>query len=257
MIIAIVQARMGSSRLPDKVMKEVLEKPLIDYLLERVSVADKVDKIILATTIKPEDDCLAKHVTSLGYDVFRGSEDDVLSRYYHAFYEFKDELETSNAIVRITGDCPLIDSYLIDEVIKVYQEKSMDYVALSPDFIEGLDVEIFSEKLLTKAFKEAKRPSEREHVSLFFHNNKALFNMSYVENSSDDSSYRITVDEEQDFVVVKCIIEYFSKNDLVMNTQNIKDYLDNNPSIYNLNTDILRNEGLQISLEKEGVDNGI
>jgi spore coat polysaccharide biosynthesis protein SpsF len=257
MIIAIVQARMGSSRLPDKVMKEVLGKPLIDYLLERVSAADKVDKIILATTTKPEDDCLAKHVTSLGYDVFRGSEDDVLSRYYHAFYEFKDEVEMSNAIVRITGDCPLIDSYLIDDVIKVYQEKSMDYVALSPDFIEGLDVEIFSEKLLTKAFKEAKRPSEREHVALFFHNNKELFNMSRVENSSDDSSYRITVDEEQDFVVVKCIIEYFSKNDLVMNIKNIKDYLDNNPSIYNLNADIIRNEGLQISLEKEGVDNGI
>ena len=200
---------------------------------------------------------MAKHVTSLGYDVFRGSEDDVLSRYYHAFYEFKDEVEMSNAIVRITGDCPLIDSYLIDDVIKVYQEKSMDYVALSPDFIEGLDVEIFSEKLLTKAFKEAKRPSEREHVALFFHNNKELFNMSRVENSSDDSSYRITVDEEQDFVVVKCIIEYFSKNDLVMNIKNIKDYLDNNPSIYNLNADIIRNEGLQISLEKEGVDNGI
>ena len=81
--------------------------------------------------------------------------------------------------------------------------------------------------------------------------------MSRVENSSDDSSYRITVDEEQDFVVVKCIIEYFSKNDLVMNIKNIKDYLDNNPSIYNLNADIIRNEGLQISLEKEGVDNGI
>ena len=257
MIIAIVQARMGSSRLPDKVMKKVLEKPLIDYLLERVSVVEKVDKIILATTTKPEDDSLAKHVTLLGYDVFRGSEDDVLSRYYHAFYEFKDELEKSNAIVRITGDCPLIDSYLIDEVIKVYQEKSMDYVALSPDFSEGLDVEIFSEKLLTKAFNEAKLPSEREHVALFFHNNKALFNMCRVENSSDDSSYRITVDEEQDFVVVKCIIEYFSKNDLAMNTQNIKDYLDSNPSIYNLNANIIRNEGLQISLEKEGVDNGI
>ena len=114
MIIAIVQARMGSSRLPDKVMKKVLEKPLIDYLLERVSVVEKVDKIILATTTKPEDDCLAKHVASLGYDVFRGSEDDVLSRYYHAFYEFKDELEKSNAIVRITGDCPLVDYELIN-----------------------------------------------------------------------------------------------------------------------------------------------
>ena len=200
---------------------------------------------------------MAKHVTSLGYDVFRGSEDDVLSRYYHAFCEFKDELEMSNAVLSITGDCTLIDSYLIDEVIKVYQEKSMDYVALSPDFIEGLDVEIFSEKLLTKAFKEAKRPSEREHVSLFFHNNKELFNMGHVENSSDDSSYRITVDEDQDFVVVKCIIEYLSKNDLVMNTQNIKDYLDNSPSIKNLNTEILRNEGLQISLEKECGDNVI
>jgi len=257
MIVVIIQARMGSSRLPNKVMREVLGKPLIDYLLERVSVAEKVDKIVLATTTKPEDDSLAKHVTSLGYDVFRGSEDDVLSRYYYAFYEFKGELEESSAIVRITGDCPLIDSYLIDEVIKVYQTKGMDYVALSPDFSEGLDVEIFSEDLLTQAFNEAKLRSEREHVALFFHNNKSLFNMYRVQNSSNDSSYRITVDEEQDFVVVRSIIEYFSNNDLAMNTQNIKDYLDRNPSIYNLNANIIRNEGLQISLEKEGVDNGI
>ena len=152
MIVVIIQARMGSSRLPNKVMREVLGKPLIDYLLERVSVAEKVDKIVLATTTKPEDDSLAKHVTSLGYDVFRGSEDDVLSRYYYAFYEFKGELEESSAIVRITGDCPLIDSYLIDEVIKVYQTKGMDYVALSPDFSEGLDVEIFSIPELREIF---------------------------------------------------------------------------------------------------------
>jgi spore coat polysaccharide biosynthesis protein SpsF len=251
MILVIIQARTGSSRLPNKVMKKVLGKPLINYLLERVSVAEKVDKIILATTTKTEDDYLAKHVISLGYDVFRGSEDDVLSRYYHAFYEFKDELEETNAIIRITGDCPLIDPYLIDEVIKVYQAKSMDYVALSPDFSEGLDVEIFSEGLLTQAFNEAKLPSEREHVALFFHNNKLLFNMYRVQNSSDDSSYRITVDEEKDFAVVRSIIEYFSNNDLEMNTQNIKDYLDSNPNIYNINAKIIRNEGLQISLEKE------
>jgi spore coat polysaccharide biosynthesis protein SpsF len=253
MIIVIIQARMGSLRLPNKVMKKVLGKPLINYLLERVSAAEKVDQIILATTTKTEDDYLAKHVASLGYDVFRGSEDDVLSRYYHAFNKFKNKLEKLNAIVRITGDCPLIDSYLIDEVIKEYQAKGMDYVALSPDFSEGLDVEIFSEDLLLQAFNEANLPSEREHVSLFFHNNKSLFNMSRIQNSSDDSSYRITVDEEQDFVVVKSIIEYFSNNNLEMNTQNIKNYLDTNPNVYNVNSHIIRNEGLQKSLEKEQI----
>lgn len=251
MIIAIIQARMGSSRLPNKVMKEVLGKPLIDYLLDRVSSAQKVDKIVLATTTNPKDDYLAKHVEYLRYNVFRGSEDDVLSRYYHAFNEFKDEFEKYNAIVRITGDCPLIDPDLIDRVITVYLENRMDYVALSPNFCEGLDVEIFSEKLLIKAFNEAKLNSEREHVALFIHNNKELFKMCRVENNSDDSSYRITVDEEQDFVVIKHIIEHFSKNNLAMNTQNIKNYLDNNPSVFNLNANIIRNEGLQISLKKE------
>jgi len=253
MITAIIQARMGSTRLPNKVMKVVLGKPLIDYLLERVSTAEKVDRIILATTIKHEDDILAKHVAHLGYDVFRGSEDDVLSRYYNAFYEFKNEFEKSNGIVRITGDCPLIDSHLIDEVIKAYQEKDMDYVSLSSRFAEGLDVEVFSETLLNRAFNEAKLPSEREHVALFFHNNKSLFNMYNIQNSSDDSNYRITVDEEQDFFVVKAIIEHFANNFLKLNTQNIKNYLDSNPNIYKLNAHIIRNEGLQKSLQKEQI----
>jgi spore coat polysaccharide biosynthesis protein SpsF len=253
MITAIIQARMGSSRLPNKVMKEVLGKPLIDYLLERVSIAEKIDRIILATTTKKEDDNLAKHVAYLGYDVFRGSEDDVLSRYYNAFYKFKDEFEKSNGIVRITGDCPLIDPHLIDEVIKAYQEKDMEYVSLSPRFAEGLDVEIFSETLLSQAFNEAKLPSEREHVALFFHNNKSLFNMYRIQNSSDDSNYRITVDEENDFLVVKAIIEYFVNNGLKLTTHNIKNYLDLNPNIYKLNAHIIRNEGLQKSLEKEQI----
>jgi len=257
MIVAIIQARMGSSRLPNKVMKKVLDKPLIDYLLERVSDAEEVDRIILATTTNPEDDKLAKHVASIGYNVFRGSEDDVLSRYFNAFLSLKDSADKPNAIVRITGDCPLIDPYLINKVVKVYQEKEVDYVALSPNFSEGLDVEIFSEDLLIKAFNDAKLPSEREHVSLFFHNNKSLFNMYRIKNNSDDSKYRITVDEEKDFVVVKSIIEYLTNNNLVMNTHNIKEYLNSNPNIYKINANIIRNEGLHISLEKEQLDNGI
>jgi len=251
MVFVIIQARIGSSRLPEKVMKKVLGKPLIGYLLDRVSNAKTVDRIILATTTKTEDDRLSEYVESLGFNVFRGSEDDVLSRYYHALLEFKNKKVNTNAVVRITGDCPLIDPSLIDKVVQSYHNKGADYVALSPDFAEGLDVEIFSENLLVEAFKKANLPSEREHVALFFHNNKSLFNMYRIQNETDDSRYRITVDEPQDFKVVKAIIEYFSKNDAEMNTQNIKKYLDGNPDVFNLNAHIVRNEGLQKSLDKE------
>lgn len=251
MIFVIIQARIGSSRLPEKVMRKILGKPLIGYLLDRVCNAKKVDKVILATTTKTEDDYLSEYVESLGFNVFRGSEDDVLSRYYHALCEFKSGSDNHNAVVRITGDCPLIDPGLIDKVVQTYQDKKADYVALSEDFAEGLDVEIFSESLLVEAFKEAKLPSEREHVALFFHNNKSLFNIYRIKNKTDDSRYRITVDEPQDFEVVKAIIEYFSKVGEEMNTRNIKKYLDGNPDVFNLNAHIVRNEGLQKSLEKE------
>jgi spore coat polysaccharide biosynthesis protein SpsF (cytidylyltransferase family) len=250
MIVVIIQARMGSSRLPNKVMKEVLDKPLIAYLLDRVSQAKRVDGIVLATTIKSEDDRLEKYVNSIGYDVFRGSEDDVLSRYYEAFKSVESG-DSSNAIVRITGDCPLIEHRLIDKVVEKYTNEDVDYVALTSDFAEGLDVEIFSESLLNKAFNEAKLPSEREHVALFFHNNSELFKMSRVENNVDDSSYRITIDEPEDFVVIKSIIEHFDKNNLELDFEKIKHYLDENQEIFNLNANIIRNEGLQKSLEKE------
>ena len=256
MIVVIVQARMGSSRLPNKVMKEVLDKPLIAYLLDRVSQAKRVDGIVLATTTKSEDDELAKYVNSIGYDVFRGSEDDVLSRYYEAFKSVKSA-DNSNAIVRITGDCPLIEHRLIDKVVEKYTNEDMDYVALSPDFAEGLDVEIFSETLLNKAFNKAKLPSEREHVALFFHNNSKLFKMSRVENNVDDSSYRITIDETEDFVVVKAIIEHFDKNNLELDFEEIKHYLDENQEVFNLNANIIRNEGLQKSLERDKTKSGI
>jgi spore coat polysaccharide biosynthesis protein SpsF (cytidylyltransferase family) len=257
MIVVIIQARMNSSRLPGKVMQKVLGKPLIAYLLERVSQAKTIDRIVLATTNKHEDDILADFVSSLGYLVFRGSEKDVLARYYNAFQCFKDEQDDVNAIVRITGDCPLIEPDLIDKVVNKYLEEKLDYVALESTFPEGLDVEIFSSTMLECAFNKAKLLSEREHVALYFHNNSHLYNMSRVKNQTDDSKYRITVDEPEDFMVVKAIIENFSKNNLVMNTKNIKDFLDNNSSIYNLNANIIRNEGLQKSLEKESVEDGI
>ncbi len=127
MIVAIIQARMGSTRLPGKVMKEVLGKPLIGYLLERVSNSKHIDQIILATTINEEDDLLEHYVSGLGYEVFRGSENDVLSRYYHAYDTLCNNKDKLNGIVRITGDCPLFESDNCDILIDNFIHKNLDY----------------------------------------------------------------------------------------------------------------------------------
>jgi len=247
MVVAIIQARMGSTRLPGKVMKEIQGKPLISYVLERVKLAKKIDKIILATTTSCLDDVLASHVDSLGYEVYRGSEDDVLSRYYNA----ADNCNNKSLIVRVTGDCPLIDPDLINKVISVIQSKKVDYVNLSTDFAEGLDVEVFTFSLLKKAFIKAKLNSEREHVTLFFHNNSHLFNMFEVKNMLNESNYRITVDEPEDFLVVSSIIKYFLDKNITPNFLKIKEYLDNHNDIYKINAKITRNEGLYKSLKCE------
>ena len=251
MFVAIIQARMGSSRLPNKVMREVLGKPLIFYLLERVKQAKKIDNIILATTTNCKDDVLATYVDSLEYDVYRGSEDDVLSRYYEAFTSIKGNYDKESLIVRITGDCPLIEPNLIDKVVGTIQSKKVDYVNLSPDFAEGLDVEVFTFPLLKKAYTEAKLESEREHVALFFHNNSYLFKMYEIRNTSNDSNYRITVDEPEDFIVVRSIIEFFVNNDIPLDFANIKKYLDNHKDALRKHSKIIRNDDLVKSLEAE------
>lgn len=251
MFIAIIQARMGSTRLPGKVMKEVLGKPLIKYLLERVSKSKYIDKIILATTENSEDDVLTKYVLSMGYDVFRGSEDDVLSRYYNAFLilgELKDKVK---GIVRITGDCPLFEPEVCDKLIKKYIDYNLDFANLDKTFAEGLDCAVFSKDLLYEAYTNSKLPSEREHVTQYFNRNRNKFNISSLVNETDDSKYRITVDEYKDLEVVKKIIKYFNEIDKAMNIKNIKKYLDNNPRIFELNSNIIRNEGLIKSLEND------
>ena len=152
-IIAIVQARMGSARLPGKVLKEVNGKPLIEILFHRLPHSKKIDKIILATSNSKENDHLAKIVEKLGFEVFRGSEDDVLDRYYEAAKPYSPE-----AVVRITGDCPIIDPQLVDEIIGLYQENNVDYVSNTspPTYPYGLDTEVFSFKALEAALNRRK-----------------------------------------------------------------------------------------------------
>jgi spore coat polysaccharide biosynthesis protein SpsF (cytidylyltransferase family) len=168
MILAIVQARMGSSRLPGKVLKEVNGKPLIEILLYRLSRSKKIDKIILATADKSENDLLVETVEKLGFDVFRGNEDDVLDRYYQAAKRYNPK-----SVVRITGDCPLIDSKIADAVIEKFQQSNVDYGCntMPRTFPDGLDLSIFSFNSLKVAWDQATRKYDREHVTPFLRTN--------------------------------------------------------------------------------------
>ncbi len=247
MILAIVQARMSSTRLPGKVMKKVLGKPLIGYLLERLTYSKRIDRIIVATSLKKENDEMCNYIKSKGFGLYRGTENDVLGRFYRATVKYNPK-----SIVRITGDCPLIDSEICDQLIDVYLKEKADYAHSGPTFAEGLDCEIFSFEALKLAYKNAKMQSEREHVTRYFHNYPELFNIIAIRNETDDSKYRFTVDEPEDFEVVRPIIEALYKENLPpFNFREVKQFLDSHLNIFQKNAHIIRNAGLLKSLRTD------
>ncbi len=242
-VTAIIQARMTSTRCPGKCMKRIRNKPLIGYLLERISQCSMMEHIILATTLNRPDDVLCDYVKKAGFDVFRGSEDDVLERYFKTAMHYQ-----AMDIMRITGDCPLIDPEICDNLVSYYFENKLDYAYLSPRFAEGLDCEAFSYAALKKAHENAKETAQREHVTLFFPDASDHFKIGEMDNDVDDSSYRITVDNEEDFIVVKHLIKSGLENNAFSEWANIKSYLDKHPEIKAINSHIIRNEGLIKSL---------
>ena len=181
-VLAIVQARMDSTRLPGKVLKEVNGKPLIEILFQRLSRSKEIDEIILATSKNLENDRLAETVEKLGFDVFRGSENDVLDRYYQAAKPYSPK-----AVVRITGDCPIIDPQLVDKVISLYKESNVDYASNTdpPTYPDGLDTEVFSFAVLEAAHRQAEEPFEREHVTPFILANGQFKRINYVDLDSN------------------------------------------------------------------------
>jgi spore coat polysaccharide biosynthesis protein SpsF len=249
MILALVQARMNSQRLKDKVMKDVLGRPLIGFLLERLAFAQRIDKIVLATSKGKENEDLSDYVQGLGFDVFRGSEDDVLDRFYQAAKGYR-----AKTIMRVTGDCPLICPDLCDRLIAHFQKSNVDYACFSQRFAEGLDCEIFSGEALATAHHKAHLRSEREHLTLYIHNHPELFKKLLLENDADEGHYRITVDEPQDFAVVKAILEaLYQKDRPPFGFPEIKDFLDRHPEISRLNSKVIRNEGLIKSLKNDAI----
>ena len=217
--VIIVQARMTSTRLPGKVLKEVLEKPLLAYQLERLRRVQLADEIVLATTTNQTDDVLAVFAVAEEIRCFRGDEQDVLDRYYQAAV-----FAEADVIVRVTSDCPLIEPSIIDAVIQVYfKSPGVDYVsnALSRTYPRGLDVECFSFKALEIAWKNADKAYEREHVTPYLYQ-QPMFIKEEVKADGDYSQCRWTVDTQEDYELVRLLLEelypvqpYFSWRDVL------------------------------------------
>jgi glutamate-1-semialdehyde 2,1-aminomutase len=247
-IVAILQARMNSTRLPGKVLKPILGKPLLALELERVRRAKRVDHILVATSVDPSDDSLEALCAALHVSCFRGDLQDVLGRYYHAA-----RASSAEHIVRLTGDCPLADPAVIDRVIGFYLAGNYDYVSnvIAPTFPDGLDVEVFRFRCLEEAFHEAKLPSQREHVTLFLQAQPDRYRLGNCENNVDLSHLRWTVDEPADFELVQSIYEALYPNNPSFTTTHVLDFLEKNPQLKMHNLKHHRNEGLAKSLRED------
>jgi glutamate-1-semialdehyde 2,1-aminomutase len=239
--VCIVQARLGSTRFPRKVMQPVCGTPLIGLLLQRLSRATTVDEIVVATPAPGRNEPLVAYVRDLGYAVYEGNEDDVLDRYYRAA-----QSASADIVVRITGDCPLADPALIDLAVMRLRDGKLDYASntLSPTYPDGLDTEAFTFLSLQQAWREASRPFDREHVTPYI-KTAAAFSRENIEHEIDLSAERWTVDEPEDLEVVRNVFEHFHpRRDFgwleVMELRNT------HPEAFMANRHLVRNEGAQL-----------
>lgn len=233
----IVQARMGSTRLPGKVLKPIGKITLLEFLLTRLKKSKKVDKIIIATTDKPVDNDIEKIAVKNKIGIYRGSENDVLDRYYQAAKKYS--LDT---IVRITGDCPFADSEIIDQVVKLFEEKKVEYASNvdPPTYPDGFDIEVFTFHSLQEAWKKATKESDREHVTPYIRDYN-LYPKTNLLNSEDLSKIRLTVDNIEDYQVINEIYKKLGeKNNFHL--KDIMKVLKQNPNILETNKKHERNK---------------
>jgi len=242
-VLAIIQARYNSKRLPGKVVRKINNKTILEILIKRLSKSKYITKIVVACSKNKNDREIIAICKKLGVNYFTGSENDVLDR----FYKVAKKYNGAN-IVRITGDCPLIDSEIVDNVIINFFTKNVDYAtnANPPTFPDGLDVEIFKFSALKESYLKAKTIFEREHVTPYIINNKK-FKKFNLKNTKDYSFLRLTLDEKEDFILIEKIIKNFKKN-IYFNLKNILHFYKKNKRLFLLNSHIQRNEGSILSI---------
>jgi spore coat polysaccharide biosynthesis protein SpsF len=245
-VLAILQARVSSSRLPGKVLKPILGRAMLLHQLDRVRRAHSIDELVIATSTESSDDAIETMCAAEGIRCFRGSLNDVLDRFYQAALPTRPDY-----IVRLTGDCPLADPELIDRVVDYLIANGIDIAGAAPTYPDGLDVEAIRFSSLETAWKEAVLPSDREHVSLFIVRQPDRFRVQGLDNDVDLSRMRWTVDEPEDFELVRQIYEALYPANPAFTTQDILALLAARPELLELNRKFRRNEGLERSLAKD------
>lgn len=234
---------MGSTRFPNKVFQPICGTPMIGLLLKRLSKSTRIDQVILATSSDPRNKPLINYVRQLGYSVYQGNETDVLDRYYQVAKEAK-----ADTVVRITGDCPLIDPQLVDEIIDCFQKKDLDYISntILPTYPDGLDTEVFTFHAMEKSWEQAKKLSDREHVTPYIKESKK-FRCENFKYKEDLSVERWTVDEPEDFQVVQRVFEYFyPRYDFTWSE--VMTLHNKHPEWFMSNQHLTRNEGQQLGM---------
>jgi spore coat polysaccharide biosynthesis protein SpsF len=236
-IVAIIQARLGSTRFPKKVFADLAGKPLIWHVINRLKYSDRINNIVLATTNSTTDDDLANWANIEHVNLFRGSENNVLERFYFAAKQYSADI-----IVRITADDPFKDPTIIDKVIDTLLDENLDFAYNNnpPTFPEGLDTEVFTYDAIEKAYFQSNDDYEKEHVTQYFYRNNEVFKQSNFRNVNDISNLRWTIDTELDYEMTKQVYNVLYREDSIFQMNDILRLLDEKPEISLINLDVAR-----------------
>ena len=246
MIGCIIQARMASTRLPGKIMKTIKKRPIIDYVITQLQFSKNIEKIVLATTNSEIDNILIKYAEKKQISVFRGSEDDVLDRYYQCAKKYN-----FSVIVRITSDNPLVDPEIVDEIITKFKLNNFDFISTEhpPTLPQGYAVEVFTFEALENSWKNAKKNSEREHVSPYMYNNSDLFKLHNIDFNTNMNHIRCTLDRENDFLFLEKLISAIENQPILL--KDVLEWVNKNPKLIEINNSYTKNEGYLNSVQND------
>lgn len=246
-VVAIIQARMTSTRLPGKVLLPLAGTPVLDHVVTRLQHCKTLHDIVVATSVDAEDDVIARWCEQRGVQCHRGSLQDVLDRYYQAAVRSK-----ADVVVRITADCPAIDPAIVDRVVRGFLAGAYDLYGLGGEFPDGLDCVVFAMSALARAWREAKLLSEREHVGPYVEKHPEIFRVGALHHFRGLSHHRWTLDEPRDYEFLSQVFDRLYQPGQVFHAEDVLALLAQEPALMRINQDIIRNEGYLKSLAAEG-----
>jgi spore coat polysaccharide biosynthesis protein SpsF len=242
-VVSIIQARMSSTRLPGKVLMPLAGRPVLNHVIDRVRACKTIDELVVATSTDPSDDAIEAWCHTAAVPCYRGSLHDVLDRYYQAGL-----LYDADAVVRVTADCPALDPTIVDEVVQGFVGGGYEFYGLAGEFPDGLDCTVFAFSALARAWREARLPSEREHVGPYIENHPELFKSGGLKKFKGLSHHRWTLDEPRDYEFLQAVFHRLHREDNPFLALELLELLDKQPELLRLNGNIVRNEGYLKSL---------